>query len=403
MKITEPIIAAQWTIPEAALGFVVTVVVSFLLIAGVASYLRFKEVVEWTRSLDPEDSELDTDEWLRLQTALFVGAASKARTEFALIKCFLPASTEASYGYAEIEAALKKQLRATDVIIPYQDQTLMILAQLDHDEAIDFVRRLQAEWSACDIWVDRAAMRAGIAMYPMHASGGPALIEEVHTTFESCTDESPFVLREIEEEEERAEEEAESSDQKRGRSKEDKILDPVTGVLRDTQLSGYMQRRLSELRLKKEPCVLLCIGVIRYDYISSVFGEAGRDQLLAEVSEILQDTVRKIDLIGRHEEDGFLILATCKKEQSMCIAQRISSRVQQHDFHLNGRVVRTNLSVGAAGYPEDGVNMHQLFVKAQKVVDYARQHEIYGYAAYKEHVHGQERERPKRSIKAARK
>ena len=162
-----------------------------------------------------------------------------------------------------------------------------------------------------------------------------------------------------------------------------------------------MQRRLSELRLKKEPCVLLCVGVVRHDYILKSFGETGRDELLAAVSEILQEGVRKMDLIGRHEEDGFLILATCKKEQSMYIAQRLSAQVQACNFTLQGRVVRTNLVMGAAGYPEDGLNMHQLYVKAQKVVDYAQKHDIHGYAEFKEQVHGQEPERPKLSVKSA--
>ena len=67
---------------------------------------------------------------------------------------------------------------------------------------------------------------------------------------------------------------------------------------------------------------------------------------------------------------------------------------------LQGRVVRTNLVIGAAGYPEDGLNMHQLYVKAQKVVDYAQKHDIHGYAEFKEQVHGQESERPKLSVKS---
>lgn len=403
MKIIEPILAAQWTLPEAALGFVITVLISFLGIAGVASFLRFKEVVEWTSQLNPDETELDKDEWLRLQVALYLGTASKARTEFALIKCHLPSAGEQPYSYSAVEGGLKKSLREADTIIRYDEQTLMILVHLDHDEAVAFIGRLQEEWSICSTLINCAAMRAGIAIYPMHAASGPALIGEAHKAFELCTNEEPFLLGKVEEEEEeeREEEEGETTQPKKKRSREDKILDPVTGVLNDRVLSGFMQRRLSELRLKKEPCVLLCVGVVRHDYILKSFGETGRDELLAAVSEILQEGVRKMDLIGRHEEDGFLILATCKKEQSMYIAQRLSAQVQACNFTLQGRVVRTNLVIGAAGYPEDGLNMHQLYVKAQKVVDYAQKHDIHGYAEYKEQVHGQEPERPTLSVKSA--
>ena len=45
----------------------------------------------------------------------------------------------------------------------------MILAHLDHDEALAFVGRLQEEWSAFSTLINCAAMRAGIAIYPMHA------------------------------------------------------------------------------------------------------------------------------------------------------------------------------------------------------------------------------------------
>ena len=64
-------------------------------------------MVEWTSQLNPDETELDKDEWLRLQVALYLGTASKARAEFALIKCHLPSAGEQPYSYSAVEEGLK--------------------------------------------------------------------------------------------------------------------------------------------------------------------------------------------------------------------------------------------------------------------------------------------------------
>ena len=52
----------------------------------------------------------------------------------------------------------------------------------------------------------------------------------------------------------------------------DKLLDPLTGVLRDRVLSTYMHRQLNEYRLKKEPVALFCVAVDNMEQIRSFHG-----------------------------------------------------------------------------------------------------------------------------------
>ena len=181
-----------------------------------------------------------------------------------------------------------------------------------------------------------------------------------------------------------------------------RLLDPMTGVLRDKLLSTYMHRRLNEFRLKKHPVALFCVGVDNMDQIQRFHGEAAHDALLAEVSQQLQLNLRSGDMIGRHEERGFLVLVGCGVEYMEAVAQRVCGAVQQAICRFEGKRLRTTVTVGISHYPAHGKNLHQLYVKGDKVVSYCRENDIRGYAVYAEQLHGRQKVLPAASIKATR-
>ena len=145
-----------------------------------------------------------------------------------------------------------------------------------------------------------------------------------------------------------------------------------------------MHRQLNEYRLKKEPVALFCVAVDNMEQIRSFHGKAAHDQLLAEISKVLQSSFRSADIIGRYEEHGFLILVGCKSDQAERIAQRVCGMIQKKVCMFEEKRLRTTTTVGIAVHPEHGRNLHELYVKAQKVVDHCQDNDIRGYAYYDE-------------------
>jgi GGDEF domain-containing protein len=90
------------------------------------------------------------------------------------------------------------------------------------------------------------------------------------------------------------------------------------------------------------------------------------DEVLIKVSEILQKEMRKYDTCIRYAGDEFVaFLYNAERE----IAERIVTRIRKAVTALvlkvrSGKEVRLGISVGMSMYPDDGVELTQLFTVA---------------------------------------
>jgi diguanylate cyclase (GGDEF)-like protein len=178
------------------------------------------------------------------------------------------------------------------------------------------------------------------------------------------------------------------------------MLDDLTGVLKPSAVSAYMQRTMSDLRHKKKKAALFCVGVNNIDYIARFHGKDAADDVLVGISKILQDNVRADDLIGRHEKYAFLVLAQTSLKEAEIIGKRISTLVQQSDIVSGSKKLKTTITLGVAAYPEHGRNLHMLYQAGQKVLDYSRANDIRAYAVYDPKIHDSMPSKPMKSIKS---
>jgi diguanylate cyclase (GGDEF)-like protein len=178
------------------------------------------------------------------------------------------------------------------------------------------------------------------------------------------------------------------------------MLDELTGVLKPSAVSAYMQRLMSDLRYKKKKAALFCIGVNNMEHIARFHGQEAADDVLAGVSRILQENLRADDLIGRHEKYAFLVLAQMSLDNAEIIGKRISTRVQKTQIASGSKKIKVSLTLGVAASPEHGRNLHTLYQAGQKVLDYSRANDIRAYAVYDPEIHDSMPSKPMRSIKS---
>ena len=178
------------------------------------------------------------------------------------------------------------------------------------------------------------------------------------------------------------------------------MLDPVTGVLKPSAISAYMQRLMSELRYKKKKISLFCIGVNNMEHIARFHGDQAADDILAGISAVLQENLRVTDLIGRHEKFAFLALVQCSLEEAEIIGRRISTLVHNAEFRSEKKKLKTTVTLGVSTYPEHGRNLHQLYSAGQKVLDHSRANDIRAYAVYDPKIHDKVPSKPMRNIKS---
>jgi len=426
-----PTILAQSDFVGSAIGVVVSMIVSFVLITLVASYFRFQHILAAAEEKKPEESDVPAGDILRIQIARYLTGCSRRGTSFsmALIRPTVPnVPVDKSSPLAE---AVRQTVRHDDTLCMYDEQTAVVLAESEPEDAENILGRIvKAVVKTCPA-LSGEQVRVGIATYPGHGSRGTELIEIALEGLEQTTEEKPIVLPEVvivEPDEEQDEEQDEAPDEtqkaavletdvegelpedeeeeeedtggRRNRRK-DAVLDPLTGVLKPSAISAYMQRLMSELRYKKKKVALFCIGVNNMEHIARFHGEKAADDILAGISEILQKHLRTTDLIGRHEKYAFLALVQCSLEEAEDIGKRISTLVQQAEFRSENKKLKTTMTLGVAAYPDHGRNLHQLYTAGQKVLDHSRANDIRAYAVYDPEIHDKVPSKPMRSIKSA--
>ncbi len=399
------------------MGVVAAVVISFVVITLISSYYRFQHILEEAEEKSPEEMGTSASEILRVQLARYLAGCGRRGTSFSIALLKLGSAGFRLQMDSNVIGAAKHAARRDDVVCVYDDACVAFLAESEPEDAEAILTRMiQSVASECaELSFDE--LRAGIASYPGHGLSGKELLDVALQGLEETSQERPVVLPEIvdvdaedeepdeeeyapdeldEEEREPAEEESKGWRERR----KDAILDPVTGVLKPSVISAYMQRMMSDLRYKKQKVALFCIGVNNMDHIARFHGEQAADDVMAGVSKVLQDHLRADDLIGRHEKHAFLVLAKCSLDETELIAKRISTFVQQSQFESDNKKLKTSITLGVATYPEHGRNLHHLYTAGQKVLDHSRANDIRAYAVYDPEIHDKVQAKPMRSIKS---
>ncbi|WP_168433439.1 sensor domain-containing diguanylate cyclase [Pontiella sulfatireligans] len=399
-----------------------SVVVSFIAITMVASYYRFQHIVQQAESSQPDEMGASADDILRVQLARYLAGCARRGTSFAvsLIHTDNPA-VEVRIGASFVEA-IKLAARCGDVVCIFDGRTAALLTEAEPEDTAGILRRILGSAESASPELEQGSLRAGIASYPGHGLSGRELLQVAQNGLGQTDEASPVVMPEIvdfdDEDEEGAEEsvaavvesalaeevaEGESGPKVSKGWKERRknvMLDELTGVLKPSAVSAYMQRMMSEMRRKKQHVALFCIGVNNIEHIIRIHGEDAANDVLVGISKIMQENLRADDLIGRHEKYAFLVLAQASLSEAEIVGKRISTLVQQSEFVAGAKRLKTTITLGVATYPEHGRNLHQLYTAGQKVLDYSRANDIRAYAVYDPQLHDKVESKPMKNIKS---
>ena len=412
-----PTLALLFDLLPGALGMVGAVIVSFVVITMVSSYYRFLHIVEQAETSSPEEMGAVPLDILRVQLARFLAGCARRNTSFSLSLIRVNSASQEIRMDSGVTASIKAAARKDDITCIYDQHTIALLMEAEPEDAEAILKRVTDAMP--DLLPDPGEdpFRVGIASYPAHGLSGKLLIDVATEALVQSSAEYPIVLPEImeEDDEDIAEEldnvpvdesnvdensieepELKTRRQRRKRG----MLDELTGVLKPSAVSAYMQRLMSDIRQKKKKAALFCIGVNNIEHITRFHGQEAADDVLVGVSRILQECLRADDLIGRHEKYAFLALVQASLDNAEIIGKRISTLIQQSQITSGNKKLKVSITLGVAAYPEHGRNLHTLYAAGQKVLDYSRANDIRAYAVYDPKIHDTMPSKPMKSIKS---
>jgi diguanylate cyclase (GGDEF)-like protein len=147
---------------------------------------------------------------------------------------------------------------------------------------------------------------------------------------------------------------------------ENSLTDALTGLPNSRYMFMAFEQNVKKAERTKEKMAVLVMDLNSFKQINDQYGHKVGDEVLVKVSEILQKEMRKYDTCIRYAGDEFVaFLYNAEREVAEKIVCRIRKAVTALVLKVrSGKEVRLGISVGMSMYPDDGVELTQLFTVA---------------------------------------
>lgn len=146
-------------------------------------------------------------------------------------------------------------------------------------------------------------------------------------------------------------------------------------------LTGIFNRRFFELRIAEEleranryqqNLAVVMLDIDHFKKLNDEFGHLLGDEVLRQVSQILNDSMRKGDVVCRYGGEEFaLLLPQATPENAAEAAEKVRRNIESH--HFPGVPRRVTISCGVAGHPEFGRTRDEIVAAADAALYAAKQ------------------------------
>ena len=133
------------------------------------------------------------------------------------------------------------------------------------------------------------------------------------------------------------------------------ISDGLTGLYNHRHLHELLQEEFERSRRTSEPISVVMFDLDYFKQVNDTHGHQAGDAVLIELANILRETAREIDRLGRYGGEEFMaILPDSDAEAGTTFAERVREIVEERRFEIgaNGSLDMT-ISAGVATYPDD--------------------------------------------------
>ena len=398
-------IAQSITFAEGLFQFAFVVGLAFAAIALLVSFLRFQKMTGHLTLATEEDHETFhaanqfQAELLRrvgggqAQSAPMVAAnIGLSDQETLLSACGEQGVQEMRRWMLEL---LRKTLRSADIVLQIDEQRIgVILSSCKREQGAAIIARLleTVRTGLCRIgsgWSGHISAHAGCVSFPENGMTMLALAEALDVAFAASNTaenalfftepprppEKPAsgLLRDEEEEEEEEVEEDEDQEKDAQVVRVNPMVDTLTGVMRRDRIGTAMAKYVAPFRRDGRPVTMLYLAVDHVERYLRQYGAGADEALLRATGELLQRETREDDLLGRYDDDSFLVLMPCSISEGLVVARRLCAAARRGQAVHGKFPLRMTISVGVAGHPEHGRTPGELFRMSEWALKEARE------------------------------
>jgi len=154
------------------------------------------------------------------------------------------------------------------------------------------------------------------------------------------------------------------------RSTELTVTDDLTKLFNSRYLNVQLGREIKRSKRYGVPVSLIFLDLDGFKQINDNYGHLAGSRALYEVGQVLQDTVREIDVVSRYGGDEFtVILPQTGASGAMIIADRIRKSIADTVFLTEmSHQVKLTASFGVATFPDCGETREDLIQQADQAM-----------------------------------
>ena len=152
------------------------------------------------------------------------------------------------------------------------------------------------------------------------------------------------------------------------------ITDGLTGIYVRRHFIERLNEEVARSKRHKLKLSLLMIDLDHFKQCNDTYGHLVGDIVLKEISKIMKEYVRQVDLIGRYGGEEFVIaLPDTDKNSAVNVADRIRMSVEKHKFRAYDETISMTISIGVATFPETGEDVAMLIDRADQALYKAKE------------------------------
>jgi two-component system, cell cycle response regulator len=147
--------------------------------------------------------------------------------------------------------------------------------------------------------------------------------------------------------------------------------DPLTRVLNRRALLDRLNTEVDRARRYESSLTLLLLDLDHFKQINDTAGHLAGDTVLRQIGELLEEAIRKVDIVARYGGEEFVVLLPeTLSDGAVAFAERLRERIAAQSFDVGaGRAVNLTVSIGIATFPSPLVaSTEDLFARADEAL-----------------------------------
>ncbi len=132
------------------------------------------------------------------------------------------------------------------------------------------------------------------------------------------------------------------------------VHDSLTNLLNHTAFRSVLTQEVNRCKRQQAAMALAMMDIDHFKMVNDKYGHAAGDSALKGLSRLLQQRLRKSDIVGRYGGDEFVaLLIDCEAEQALKIMDEIRIHFSEIEFYPNdARSLSLTFSCGISTYPK---------------------------------------------------